>query len=62
MVKKTTEEERRRYIEQPKPQERDQYGRRILPADRTFLDHDGQIVHPNKVDYESKRKDKYKPK
>jgi hypothetical protein len=57
--KETTPEERKAYLEQQ--HERGYGGNRMLPVDMSFIDRKGNIVRPNKKDYETAigKRDRY---
>ncbi|MBI3623580.1 hypothetical protein HY212_05900 [Candidatus Pacearchaeota archaeon] len=66
MTKKTTAEERREYIERQRA-DNAKYGHgtsgRIL-VDTSFIDREGNIVRPNKEEYQAaiRKRDKYNSK
>ncbi len=53
MPKKTTPAERKAFIESMRVSERDYGSSRRLPVDMSFIDRKGNIVRPNKEDYQA---------
>ncbi len=55
MAKKTTAAERKAFIEEQRAHPRGYGANRVLPHDMSFIDKQGNIVRPNKEDYEAQK-------